>query len=182
MEVTEPNEFAFYWKGQIEGDEGCDFRSTVVYNQWLKVREAVREAKRKSRYQQCEQYTSSGRTAFRNKPANRPSPLPGCEKPRHDEDPTTLRTAGLGRHAGRLVGPSRLRRPELAGTASTPPPPARLGTISDQYWTQQETNGEAWKSIIFQHEFKRNGVRLNWAGEDHVKQIAADAAQLTFQS
>jgi len=63
--------------------------------------------------------------------------------------------------------------PDWPGLFRAPPPPRSLGTISDQYWTQQETNGEAWKNTIFQHEFKKNGVRLNWAGEDHVKQIAA---------
>jgi hypothetical protein len=63
--------------------------------------------------------------------------------------------------------------PDWRGFFKNPPGPAPIGTISDQYWTQQETNGEAWKNIIFQHEFKKNGVRLNWAGEDHVKQIAA---------
>lgn len=54
-----------------------------------------------------------------------------------------------------------------------PPPPAPIGTISDQYFTRQEFNAEASKNVVYQHEFKRNGVRLNWAGEDHVKQIAA---------
>jgi pilus assembly protein CpaC len=64
MEVTEPNEFAFYWKGQIEGDQGCDFRSTVVYNQWIKVRQAVREAKRDAHYMRCEQYYVVGPHGF----------------------------------------------------------------------------------------------------------------------
>src|ERR1700722_1914224 len=63
--------------------------------------------------------------------------------------------------------------PNWQGLFRAPPPPSPIGTINDQYWTQQETNGEAWKNIVFQHEFKKNGVRLNWAGEDHVKQIAA---------
>jgi pilus assembly protein CpaC len=64
MDVTEPNEFAFYWKGQIEGDEGCNFRSTVVYTHWVKVREAIHEAKREARYLQCEQYYVIGPHGF----------------------------------------------------------------------------------------------------------------------
>jgi hypothetical protein len=48
-----------------------------------------------------------------------------------------------------------------------------LGAISDQYWTRQEYNAEASKNVFYQHEFKFQGERLNWAGEDHLKQVAA---------
>jgi hypothetical protein len=55
-----------------------------------------------------------------------------------------------------------------------PAPPAPLGTISDPIWQTQEVNAEAAKFIVYDHEFKLNGVRLNLAGQDHVKQIAAE--------
>ncbi len=51
-----------------------------------------------------------------------------------------------------------------------PEPP--LGTISDDIWQMQEHNAEASDFVVYQHEFKLNGIRLNRAGEDHVKQIA----------
>jgi hypothetical protein len=56
-----------------------------------------------------------------------------------------------------------------------------LGTDVDQYLEPQEYNAEAAKYIVYQHEFELNqykdgrtvgGYRLNYAGEDHVKQIA----------
>ena len=47
-----------------------------------------------------------------------------------------------------------------------------LGSISDEIWQRQEHNAEASDFVVYQHEFKLNGIRLNWAGEDHVKQIA----------
>lgn len=51
--------------------------------------------------------------------------------------------------------------------------PAPLGTLSDPIWQAQEENAEPSKFVIYQHEFKLNEARLNSAGEDHVKQIAA---------
>ena len=52
---------------------------------------------------------------------------------------------------------------------NTEPP---LGSISDEVWKTQEHNAEASDFVLYQHEFKLNEVRLNTAGEDHVKQIA----------
>ncbi|MEO8493461.1 MAG: hypothetical protein ABI614_00210 [Planctomycetota bacterium] len=49
---------------------------------------------------------------------------------------------------------------------------APLGSISDDVWRAQEHNAEASDFVLYQHEFKLNEVRLNTAGEDHVKQIA----------
>jgi hypothetical protein len=54
--------------------------------------------------------------------------------------------------------------------ACTPPP---LGTLSDPIWTAQEENAEPSKFVLYQHEFVYNQPRLNSAGEDHLKQIAA---------
>ena len=55
-----------------------------------------------------------------------------------------------------------------------------LGTVSDTYWQQQETNAEATEFIIYEHEFAGNTVRLNRAGEDHIKQIAVRAPNVPF--
>ena len=54
-----------------------------------------------------------------------------------------------------------------------PPPPAPVGTLTTPIWRIQEANAEASDFVIYQHEFEVDGVRLNYAGEDHVKQIAA---------
>ncbi|MCH5374665.1 MAG: hypothetical protein JJ992_11875 [Planctomycetes bacterium] len=51
-------------------------------------------------------------------------------------------------------------------------PEAPLGTISDDIWQRQEHNAEASDFVIYQHEFKLDEIRLNRAGEDHVKEIA----------
>ena len=53
---------------------------------------------------------------------------------------------------------------------SSPPP---NGAISDQIFNNQESNAEASDFIIYQHEFGLNKTKLNDAGQDHVKQIAA---------
>jgi len=58
--------------------------------------------------------------------------------------------------------------------------PAPLGTISDPIWQKHEENAEASDFVIHEHEFVGNSVRLNQAGEEHVKQIAARAAQVPF--
>ncbi|MHB8902355.1 MAG: hypothetical protein ACYC6Y_26650 [Thermoguttaceae bacterium] len=51
--------------------------------------------------------------------------------------------------------------------------PAPLGTLSDPIWRNQESNAEHSDFVIHMHEFQGNTERLNTAGEDHVKQIAA---------
>lgn len=53
------------------------------------------------------------------------------------------------------------------------PPPMPNGTLSSQIWRGQEHNAEASDFVIHEHEFVLGGTRLNYAGEDHVKQIAA---------
>ncbi|MCH7987916.1 MAG: hypothetical protein IID46_02060 [Planctomycetes bacterium] len=58
--------------------------------------------------------------------------------------------------------------------------PQPLGTISDSIWQTQEFNAEASDFVIHEHEFMGNTPRLNKAGEVHVKQIAARAADLPF--
>jgi hypothetical protein len=52
-----------------------------------------------------------------------------------------------------------------------------LGAISDATWATQEQNAEAAKFVVLEHEFKLHEARLNMAGEDHLKQIAASIRQ-----
>lgn len=59
-------------------------------------------------------------------------------------------------------------------------PPAPLGTISDPVWERHEENAEASDFVVYDHEFVGNTTRLNKAGEDHVKQIAARVAETPF--
>lgn len=47
------------------------------------------------------------------------------------------------------------------------------GTLSDPLWQTQEDNAEPSKFVVHQHEWTLNTTRLNSAGEDHLKQIAA---------
>jgi len=54
-----------------------------------------------------------------------------------------------------------------------PPPPEPLGAISDSVWQNQEATAEASEFMVHEHEFQMDSERLNMAGEDHVKQIAA---------
>ncbi len=54
-----------------------------------------------------------------------------------------------------------------------PPPPERLGAVSDPIWRNQEANAEVSDFTVYDHEFQGDTERLNLAGEDHVKQIAA---------
>lgn len=66
-----------------------------------------------------------------------------------------------------------------SGPRIEPAPPKPLGAEVDQINQMQEENAEASKFVIYQHEFELNtersaGWRLNYAGEDHVKQIAAN--------
>jgi len=58
--------------------------------------------------------------------------------------------------------------------------PKPLGTISDPIWQQQEANAEASDFVVYEHEWKGNTVALNDAGVDHIKQIAARAAEVPF--
>ncbi|OYW20101.1 MAG: hypothetical protein B7Z55_07770 [Planctomycetales bacterium 12-60-4] len=58
--------------------------------------------------------------------------------------------------------------------------PAPLGSISDPIWQQQEENAEASDFVIYEHEWVGNSSRLNAAGMEHVKQIAARAAATPF--
>jgi len=54
----------------------------------------------------------------------------------------------------------------------SPPPPMMLGAQSDEIWMKQEVNAEASDFVLYQHEFEKDGARLNMGGEDHLKQIA----------
>lgn len=58
--------------------------------------------------------------------------------------------------------------------------PKPLGTMSDPIWREQESQAEASDFVVHEHEFEGNTVRLNHAGEEHVKQIAARAAAVPF--
>jgi hypothetical protein len=58
--------------------------------------------------------------------------------------------------------------------------PIPLGTLSDPFWQKQEANAEASDFVVHDHEFIRNTNRLNDAGEQHVKQIAARADETPF--
>lgn len=66
-------------------------------------------------------------------------------------------------------GSSDVARPYYPGTPQVAP----LGAISDATWSEQEQRAEASKFVVYDHEFKLRTARLNNAGEDHVKQIAA---------
>ena len=61
--------------------------------------------------------------------------------------------------------------PSWVGVRGVSPPPQ--GTLSDPIWIAQAENAEPSKFVLYQHEFTYNQARLNWAGEDHLKQIAA---------
>ncbi|MCA9000105.1 MAG: hypothetical protein KDA80_24115 [Planctomycetaceae bacterium] len=58
--------------------------------------------------------------------------------------------------------------------------PTPLGTISDDVWRKQESNAEASDFVVYEHEWVGNSTELNHAGMDHVKQIAARAANVPF--
>jgi len=51
--------------------------------------------------------------------------------------------------------------------------PAPQGALTDPIWIGMEENAEPSKFVLYQHEFVYNTARFNWAGEDHIKQIAA---------
>jgi hypothetical protein len=69
------------------------------------------------------------------------------------------------------TGCGYFRRARVAYQRPSPPPP--LGTISDSLWTNMESNAEASDFIIYEHEFVYRKTRLNDAGQDHLKQLAA---------
>jgi hypothetical protein len=58
--------------------------------------------------------------------------------------------------------------------------PKPNGTISDEVWQQQEANAEASDFVVHEHEWVGNSAHLNAAGAEHVKQIAARAAEVPF--
>src|SRR5581483_3212403 len=58
--------------------------------------------------------------------------------------------------------------------------PKPLGTVSDPVWQQQEANAEASDFVLYEHEWVGNTIQLNAAGVDHIKQIAARAADVPF--
>ncbi len=60
--------------------------------------------------------------------------------------------------------------PSWFGMGGTSPAPQ--GTLTDPIWIAQAENAEPGKFVLYQHEFVYNQPRLNWAGEDHLKQIA----------
>jgi hypothetical protein len=60
------------------------------------------------------------------------------------------------------------RRAERRGS---PTPP--LGTQSDDIWRRQVAGASASQFVVYQHEFEKDGIRLNTDGEDHVRSIAA---------
>jgi uncharacterized membrane protein YgcG len=72
-----------------------------------------------------------------------------------------------------LSGCGRWRR--VRSVYQQPPPATPLGTINDSVWQNQEGNAELSDFVIYMHEFQldRNPTRLNDAGMDHVKEIAA---------
>jgi hypothetical protein len=53
----------------------------------------------------------------------------------------------------------------------TPTPP--LGIQSDAIWRRQAAGASASDFVIYQNEFVKNEIRLNTAGEDHLRSIAA---------
>jgi hypothetical protein len=83
---------------------------------------------------------------------------------------------GAGLALASVVGGCCCRRVNEAYVS--PSPMAPLGAITDQVHQTQETNAEHSDFVIYQHEFGLGTDRLNVAGMDHVKQIAARLPQL----
>ena len=90
----------------------------------------------------------------------------------------SLRKSLMALMATTLVGTGL----QVVSLAAEPQPPM-LGSVLDRINMQQEENAEASKYVVYAHEFELNrfedgrsqgGYRLNEAGEDHVKQIAAN--------
>lgn len=63
------------------------------------------------------------------------------------------------------------------GMAQKPMP---IGYSMDPHFRQQEANAEASDFVLYEHEFQGNSARLNDAGEDHLKQIAARVEKTPF--
>jgi uncharacterized membrane protein YgcG len=62
---------------------------------------------------------------------------------------------------------------------AAPPPP--LGTMTvHPFFQKQEENGEASDFVVYEHEFAGDTNRLNAAGEDHLRQIAARLADVPY--
>jgi hypothetical protein len=76
------------------------------------------------------------------------------------------------RSALRMLALAALASPHSLGCIAGQSPSPQ-GTFSDPIWIAQEENAEPSKFVVYQHEFAYNLARLNWAGEDHLKQIAA---------
>ncbi|MBS0265041.1 MAG: hypothetical protein JSS02_24130 [Planctomycetes bacterium] len=83
---------------------------------------------------------------------------------------------GTGILVASIVSGCHGRRVREAYVSPQPLPP--LGSVIDQVNQVQETNAEHSDFVIYQHEFEMDTDRLNLAGKDHVKQIAARLPQL----
>ena len=60
-------------------------------------------------------------------------------------------------------------------------PPAPLGSVTvDPFFQKQEQNGEASDFVVYEHEFVEGTNRLNAAGEDHLRQIAARLGEVPY--
>jgi uncharacterized membrane protein YgcG len=64
------------------------------------------------------------------------------------------------------------RYDRMRAAYETPPVPSPLGTITNSIWQRQESNAEGADFIVYEHEFKKDDIRLNRGGEDHLKQMA----------
>jgi len=81
--------------------------------------------------------------------------------------------AGVGLVLATMSGCARHQRTAYVA----PAPAAPLGTVIDQVDQIQEANAENSDFVIYEHEFELGTDRLNVAGKDHVKQIAARLPQ-----
>jgi uncharacterized membrane protein YgcG len=85
---------------------------------------------------------------------------------------TTVHTLLLAAMASlTTAGCVQFYRPGWFSTVGSVPAPQ--GALTDPIWIAQEENAEPSKFVLYQHEFVYNTARFNWAGEDHIKQIAA---------
>ncbi len=71
-----------------------------------------------------------------------------------------------------LCCPRGMRSGQPRGLAAYRKPPLPLGSEYDKFWQVQGENVDASNFVVYQHEFKLNGIRLNSDGEDHIKRIA----------